>query len=81
MAAVTVRIRRARPVPIPPNFIREAPEPPDWLDEGARAEWDRVVPELDALSLLKAPDCAVLVGDVETWSRFVMAATSTAGTG
>ena len=64
-----------RPVPTPPPFERCAPEPPgeDWFDGEARAEWGRVVPELEALVLLKAPDRAGLVAWCVTWSRFVTA--------
>lgn len=60
-----------RPVPTPPNFVREAPTPPSWLSQEARAEWKRVVPELERLDLLKPADRALLVVWVETWSRFV----------
>lgn len=49
-----------RKVPLPPRFIREAPAPPDWLDDDAPAEWDRVVPHLEALDLLKPADQAAL---------------------
>jgi phage terminase small subunit len=33
-----------RPVAHPPKFIREAPEPPDWLDAEGRTEWERITP-------------------------------------
>jgi phage terminase small subunit len=49
-----------RIVPQPPRFVRETPEPPNSLDDEARAEWDRVVPHLEALDLLKAADQAAL---------------------
>ena len=62
-----------RPVAHSPNFVREAPEPPDWLDAEARAEWDRVVPGLEALDIVKPEDRAALTAFCETWSRFVAA--------
>jgi P27 family predicted phage terminase small subunit len=57
----------------PPKFVREAPEAPDWLDAEARAEWERVTPELERLDVLKAADGAMLAVYCETWSRFVAA--------
>lgn len=50
-----------------------APEPPEWLDSEAEAEWRRVVPELDAQGLLSAVDRAILVSYVTAWSVFVRA--------
>lgn len=62
-----------RPVATPPKFEREAPEPPDWLSEEALAEWDRVVPQLEALDLLKTADRAMLVAYCETWDMYMTA--------
>lgn len=62
-----------RPIPVPPKFNREAPEPPEWLSEEARAEWDRVVPSLEELDLLKATDRAMLVAYCETWDLYMTA--------
>jgi P27 family predicted phage terminase small subunit len=62
-----------RPVAHPPKFLRAAPDPPEWLDAEARAEWDRVVPGLETLDVLKSEDRAVLAAFCETWSRFVAA--------
>lgn len=62
-----------RPVKAPAGFARLAPEPPEWLSAEARAEWDRVVPELQRLELLKIPDRAALTAYCETWSRLVTA--------
>src|SRR5271169_5529922 len=39
-----------RRVPLPPAFIREPPEPPEYLDQIERAEWDRVVAEHEAVA-------------------------------
>ena len=35
-------------------------DPPEWLPDGARAEWDRVYPEIDALGLATVVDQAAL---------------------
>ncbi len=45
-----------------------APEPPDWLDAEARAEWGRVVPELDAQGLLSPVDRAIVASFCSAWS-------------
>lgn len=58
---------------MPPKFNRGAPEPPDWLTDEARAEWDRIVPGLEALDLVKPEDYSMLVGHCETWANFVLA--------
>jgi P27 family predicted phage terminase small subunit len=52
---------------------REAPEPPEWLSDEARAEWDSVVPELERLQILKPEDRACLVAYCETWATYVAA--------
>lgn len=62
-----------RVVPASPNFIREAPEPPEWLSGEARAEWERVAPGLERLDLLKPEDRGLLTVWCETWARFVHA--------
>ena len=57
----------------PPNFERVAPEAPDWLDAEALAEWERIVPALDELGVLKEADGGMVSAYCETWSRFVTA--------
>ncbi|QCX81060.1 Phage terminase, small subunit [Streptomyces sp. YIM 121038] len=59
-----------RPVPAVPTFKRVAPAPPEWLSAEARAEWDRVVPELARLDLLKENDRAGLAAYCEAWATF-----------
>ena len=56
-----------------PNFERVAPEAPDWLDAEALAEWERIVPALDVLGVLKEADHGMVSAYCETWSRFVTA--------
>lgn len=62
-----------RRVPKPPAFVRHAPSAPTWLSAEAKAEWRRVVPQLDRLKLLKLEDRAALAIYCETWSTFVRA--------
>lgn len=62
-----------RPVPKPPNFKRQAPNPPSWLSREARAEWRRVVPALEKLDLVKLEDRSTLAAYCEVWSTFVRA--------
>jgi P27 family predicted phage terminase small subunit len=62
-----------RKVVEPPAFRRVPPEAPEWLPEEARAEWDRVVPELARLDLLKPVDRSALTAYCLTWDRLVQA--------
>lgn len=62
-----------RPVKAAPEFARAAPEPPAWLPPEALAEWQRVVPELDRLGILKGIDRAALTAYCMTWARLVEA--------
>lgn len=57
----------------PPSFRRLPPQAPEWLPDEARAEWDRVVPELARLELLKPADRAALTAYCLTWDRLVQA--------
>lgn len=62
-----------RPVKPTPSFVRLPPEPPDWLSPVARAEWDRVLPELQRLQLTKPLDAAALTAYCLCWARLVEA--------
>ncbi|MFC5144282.1 phage terminase small subunit P27 family [Streptomyces aureoversilis] len=62
--------RLVKPVP---SFRRLPPEPPEWLPEEARAEWERVVPELARLELLKPVDRSALAAYCLCWDRLVQA--------
>ena len=62
-----------RKVAAVPAFRRLPPEAPEWLPGEARAEWDRVVPELARLELVKPVDRAALVAYCLTWDRLVTA--------
>lgn len=48
-----------------------APNPPTWLSTEARAEWRRVVPQLDRLGVLATIDRAVLTAYCSAWAKFV----------
>ncbi|MFJ9113007.1 phage terminase small subunit P27 family [Streptomyces sp. NPDC102283] len=62
-----------RKVTEPPAFKRLPPEAPEWLPAEARAEWDRIVPELARLDLLKPVDRSALTAYCLTWDRLVRA--------
>lgn len=62
-----------RPVNPGPAFVRSAPDPPTWLSREAKAEWRRVVPELERLRLLSRVTRSSLTAYCETWARFVEA--------
>lgn len=62
-----------RVVEPPPNFVRQAPNPPTWLSREAAAEWRRVVPGLERLDILKPQDRATLTAYCELWSTFAAA--------
>lgn len=56
-----------------PAFVRSAPAPPTWLGREAKAEWRRVVPELERLRLLSRVTRASLTAYCQTWETFVLA--------
>lgn len=51
-----------------------APPRPQWLDDVAATEWDRVVPLMLGRQTLGQLDLAVLTVYCQAWSAFVMAA-------
>ena len=65
-----------REVKKPPPFKRLAPNPPTWLSREAKAEWNRVVPGLTRLDLVKPEDRSTLAAYCELWSRWVAAQAS-----
>ncbi|MFC8171198.1 phage terminase small subunit P27 family [Streptomyces sp. NPDC057325] len=62
-----------RPAPSRVTAQPSAPAAPSWLDKEAKAEWRRVVPELDALGVLARLDRATLSTYCAAWSKFVAA--------
>jgi P27 family predicted phage terminase small subunit len=62
-----------RKVEAGPAFKRVPPAAPDWLSDEAAAEWERVIPELSRLDLVKEQDRAALAAYCEAWATFVEA--------
>ena len=58
-------IRADEPKPDP-----AAPEMPDFLGEAARAEWSRIVPELEAIGVLARADRAALAAYCDAFGRW-----------
>ena len=63
----------------PLNQLEPLPDPtpptcPSWLPYQARAEWKRIVPELERLGLLTMVDRAALAGYCEAYARWMKAA-------
>ena len=54
-----------------PQPERGAPLCPDWMPPDGRAQWDKVVPELDALGMLTKVDSATLEGFCALYAEFV----------
>lgn len=50
-----------------------APDCPDWLNDEARAEWERLVPELERLGVMAHIDRAAMAMACVQWARFVAA--------
>lgn len=48
-------------------------EPPPWMDEGARAEWNRIAPELEQLGLLRKVGIQALATYCRAVSRLAAA--------
>lgn len=62
-----------RPAPSRLKLPPRAPTPPTWFDAEAKAEWKRVVPQLDRMGVLATVDRAILSAYCETWSVYVKA--------
>lgn len=60
--------RRARKPESLPQPTEGAPTCPSWLTAEAKAEWRRVVPELERLKLLSKIDRGALASYCEAWS-------------
>lgn len=56
-----------------PRPDSKAPGMPTWFSNEARAEWRRVVPELERLGLSAKVDRAALAAYCESWATFVAA--------
>ena len=56
--------------PVAPQGV---PDPPAWLDDEAKAEWERVLPDLEQMGLLSPADRPALAAYCTAWSRWVEA--------
>ena len=61
-----LNVREPKPRPITPAC-------PEWMDDIGRAEWARIVPELEALGLITCVDGAALEGYCKAYSRWIAA--------
>lgn len=60
----------------PPKRVQAkpgVPTAPTWMDTEAKAEWRRIVPDLDRLGVLAKVDRAALATYCSAWSKFVAA--------
>lgn len=56
-----------------PQFERGAPDAPDFLDGAARAEWERITPELERTGMLTRVDTAALAMYCQAFARWRLA--------
>lgn len=64
--------RRPKPKEIDSaSTVASMPEPPDWLDEIARQEWNRVAPILSENGVLTEADVTALGVYCQTYSQYV----------
>jgi P27 family predicted phage terminase small subunit len=57
------------------------PEQPEWLSARARATWERIAPDLEAMGTVKRIDETVLAAFCEAAARMQVAYEAVAGTG
>ncbi len=62
-----------RPAKSAPKAVTTAPRPPAFLDREARAEWARVIKELERLKIVSMLDRAILSAYCSAWSTMVAA--------
>lgn len=53
-----------------PQPEKARPECPDWLDDEAKACWDDLVPQLEAMGVLTRIEGQALTAYCDTWSRW-----------
>ena len=56
----TLQPCRTRTDEMRPELVRDMPEPPEYLDEYGRAEWERILPELKASGVLARLDLSII---------------------
>jgi len=52
------------------DMPQETPDCPDWLSGEAKAEWERIVPQVAARRMLSAVDAATLAAYCTTYARW-----------
>ncbi len=57
-----------------PQFDRGRPSCPSWLSAEGKAEWKRVVEQLDNAGVLTTADRATLAAFCDSWADYVLAA-------
>lgn len=57
-----------------PQFDRGRPSCPSWLTREGKAEWNRVVKQLDNAGVMTEADRAALAAFCDAWSDYVIAA-------
>ena len=60
-----------RKPPARPKAVVAVPARATWLEKEAKAEWDRITPELERMGLLAKIDRAVLHAYCTTWAKWV----------
>ena len=63
--------RKDRINPNEPKPMARAPAKPDWLTKAAAEEWDRLVPELVRIGVIKSTDGQACVALCWLWGEFV----------
>ncbi len=53
-----------------PEKPYEFPDPPDWLDEIGKEEWEDKGKRLFALGMLTTVDLALFAGQCDNWSKY-----------
>jgi len=62
--------KRPLPEPVTPSPLREAPEPPDHLNEDGQRFWNEAIPSLHSLGLLDKVDGPALEMAAVAYQRF-----------
>lgn len=65
--------KRQLPDTLEDKFPAGVPEPPEILNEAALAEWNRIVPQLQEVGILKRVDRTALAGYCLTYARWLEA--------
>lgn len=54
-----------------PEMPVESPDPPEWLNGEALAEWNRIVPQLHEAGIMALSYRSAIASYCEAWARFV----------